>query len=78
MDWSKIKEEPATDTSKTIADAAHDYCLALKKFDEAAPKCQHRIEGFCGKLPGWKCGILHCAYCTPIFMLYLEETKLND
>ena len=79
MDWTKIKEEPADALTKELAASAHDYVTAVRRFEQSAKNCVFKIGDLCGKIPNdWKCGILNCSYCSPVFMLYLEETKLND
>jgi hypothetical protein len=79
MDWTKVKEEPADETTRTLADCAHDYCRVLRRFEDTAKKCPFHTEDLCTKLAGsWRCGIINCPYATPIFMMYIEETKRSD
>lgn len=79
MDRTLIKEEPADDTTRGLNDVAHEYCQVLNKFETIAARCPFQIAGECLRLSGkWRCGIINCPYCAPIFMIYMEETKKND
>jgi len=78
-DFSKIKQEPPDPVTRELADCAHDFCRTINRFDGVAAKCAFRIEGLCTRLANiWRCSLLNCPYCAPIFMLYHEEKKLND
>jgi hypothetical protein len=79
MDWSKIKEEPADETTKALAAVAHDYMAAIQKFSKTSQQCVFKIGDLCGRIPhDWRCSILTCPYCAPVYMLYSEELKQND
>jgi hypothetical protein len=79
MDWSKVKEEPADATTNTLAALAHDYVAVMKKFEETSKRCVFKIGDLCARIPNdWRCGIISCPYCAPVFLLYFEEIKQND
>jgi hypothetical protein len=53
----------------------------MKRFDVAATKCPFKREDICTKIQGtkvWNCRMLNCPYCSPVFFMYIEETKRHD
>jgi hypothetical protein len=81
MDWTKVKQEPSYEAATEIAACAHDYVHAMKRFDVAAMNCPFKREDLCTKIQGtkvWNCRMLNCPYCSPVFFMYIEETKRHD
>jgi hypothetical protein len=82
MDWSKMKQEPSYEAATEIAACAHDYVGAMRRFDMAAMNCPFKEENHCTKIASttmkWECKMLCCPYCSPVFFMYIEETKRSD
>jgi hypothetical protein len=50
----------------------------MNKFETFSARCPFQIAGECLRLSGkWRCGVINCPYCTPIFMMYMEEKKVS-